>query len=201
MKKKKNAKSKDYNLGLFGVYKKSFNYIYESRNYIYTLISLFILSGIIGFFFSENLTFLDKVLEDLVEKTLGMGDLELTIFIFFNNSFSSLYGLFFGIFLGIFPIIVSVMNGAVIGYVLQKVYLISGFSDFWRLLPHGIFELPAVFISLGLGLKLGMFIFAENSWNTLKERLRLSLLCFLLVVLPLLVVAAIIEGILIAISA
>ena len=35
-------------------------------------------------------------------------------------------------------------------------------SDLFRLLPHGIFELPAIFISLGLGLRFGMFIFQKE---------------------------------------
>jgi len=38
---------------------------------------------------------------------------------------------------------------------------IEGYGILWRLVPHGIFELPAVFISLGLGIKLGTFIFRE----------------------------------------
>jgi len=49
----------------------------------------------------------------------------------------------------------------------------DGFLSLWRLLPHGIFELPAVFISLGMGLKIGMFIFQ-------KKKLELVEKCFLM---------------------
>ena len=75
----------------------------------------------------------------------------------------------------------------------------AGFFEMWRLLPHGIFELPAVFISLGLGIRLGTTLFNRNVKNIDKEifrRLRNSFKVFIFIVLPLLVVAAIIEGVL-----
>ena len=64
----------------------------------------------------------------------------------------------------------------------------------WRIFPHGIFELPAVFISLGLGLKLGTFIFQRNKLKAFAEFFWNSLRVFLFIVLPLLIIAAIIEG-------
>ena len=57
--------------------------------------------------------------------------------------------------------------------------------------------MPAVFISLGLGLKLGMFIFSKKPGLELRKRFFESLNVFLFIVVPLLIIAAIIEGILI----
>ena len=176
-------------------------YIRESRFYVYAIIILFCLSVVIGFLFSENFFFLEDFLRELVDQTRGLSLPQLILFIFFNNVQSSLFGLFFGVFLGIFSILVVVLNGVVVGYVLERAWQLSGVSDFWRLFPHGIFELPAVFISLGLGLKLGLFIFNSAPKSTFIYRIYHSVLVFLFVVIPLLIAAAIIEGILILIYA
>jgi len=64
----------------------------------------------------------------------------------------------------------------------------------WKLFPHGIFELPAVFISLALGMKLGTFIFQKKKMNSFKDYLWNSFRIFIFVVIPLLVIAAFIEG-------
>lgn len=178
-------------------YHDAWKYICESRAFIYITIILFICSGIFGFVFSEQISFINFFLKELVKKTADMATGELIVFIFLNNMQSSLYGLIFGIALGIFPIIVVILNGAVVGYVLHMSWLYSGASEFWRLFPHGVFELPALFISLGLGLRLGLFVFSRHKKKVLLERLRASVLVFLLIVIPLLVIAAIIEGILI----
>ena len=73
----------------------------------------------------------------------------------------------------------------------------DGGLSLWKILPHGIFELPAVFIALGIGIKLGMFIFQKKKLESLKNYSINSLRVFLLIILPLLVIAGIIEGTLI----
>jgi stage II sporulation protein M len=88
----------------------------------------------------------------------------------------------------------------VVGYVYSKAASVGGYGIIWQLLPHGIFELPAIFISLGLGVKLGMFVFEKDKKKAFIERLRKSFFVFLTIVLPLLVIAAIIEGLLISLT-
>ena len=173
-------------------------YLHDSRAYVYGIVAFFIASTTLGFLLSPSLSFLDKFLRELIGMTEGLDAGQLISFIFLNNLESSLAGLFFGIFFGIIPLFTTALNGGVVGYVLARSWAVSGVSDFWRLLPHGIFELPAVFISLGLGVKLGWTIFSRRS--TFIERLYFSLIVFIIVVMPLLAIAAIIEGILIAFS-
>ena len=72
-----------------------------------------------------------------------------------------------------------------------------GYFSLWKILPHGIFELPSIIISFALGIKLGMFVFAKNPSKEFKKRFVLGLKTFVFVILPLLVIAAIIEGLLI----
>ena len=119
---------------------------------------------------------------------------ELINFILLNNLQSSFFGMIFGVLLGILPVIVIIANGYLLGFVASISIEAEGVLILWRLLPHGVFELPAVFISLGLGLKLGTFIFQKEKIQSLKKYFWNSLRIFLFIVLPLLIIAAIIEG-------
>tara|TARA_Y100000034_G_C6716675_1_gene316852 strand:- start:368 stop:697 length:330 start_codon:yes stop_codon:yes gene_type:complete len=102
-----------------------------------------------------------------------------------------------GIFLGIFSFLILIVNGYVLGFVASKSVAVEGILVLWRLLPHGIFEIPAVMISAGLGLKLGAYLFVKHKKGDFKQWLLNSLRVFLFIVVPLLIIAAIIEGILI----
>tara|TARA_B100001971_G_C18215256_1_gene553380 strand:+ start:450 stop:1043 length:594 start_codon:yes stop_codon:yes gene_type:complete len=178
-------------------YKKSWNFIRESKNFIYSVIGIFFVFSLIGFFITTPTIMAEQILkfiEKLLLKTQGMGHFELMKFIFFNNIQSSFFGMIFGVFLGIFPIVAVVANGYILGFVASLVVNSEGISVLWRLFPHGIFELPAIFISLGLGLKIGTFIFQRKKLESLKKYFLNSLRVFLFIVLPLLIIAAIIEG-------
>jgi stage II sporulation protein M len=99
---------------------------------------------------------------------------------------------------GIYSFFNILSNGIVLGYVFSKLVDASKLTEFWRILPYGIFELPAIFISLALGIKLGMFIFSKEKIAELKIRFKESLIVFVFCVIPLLITAAIIEGVLIS---
>ena len=178
-------------------YYESFNYINESRKYIYFAIAVFFIFTLIGFLIPAPQEIAEQILkfiEELLKKTENMNQFELIRFIFLNNLQSSFYGMIFGVFLGIFPMITIIANGYLLGFVAAMSVRYEGISVLWRLFPHGIFELPAVFISLGLGLKLGMFIFQKNKSEDFKKYSWNSVKVFVFIIIPLLIVAAIIEG-------
>lgn len=179
-------------------FSEAWSYVKETRNYIYLIIAIFIMSSLIGFFYSEQFGFIDEFLREILEKTQGLNALELMLFIFQNNLMSAFLASLLGVFLGIFPIVNAISNGVVLGYVLSISYEVSGILEFWRILPHGIFELTAIFIALGVGVKLGMFVFAPNKRKELRRRFYNSANVFLMIVIPLLILAAVIEGLLIA---
>ena len=147
---------------------KEFSYLEKSKNSILIIIIIFVASILLGIINADSLkSIINPILEDLIGKTENLNTIGLITFIFTNNVFSSLLGLFLGIFLGIFPIIVTLTNGIILGYVLERTAQIS-ILELWRIFPHGIFELPAVFISLGVGLKLGIDII-KNYWKINKN--------------------------------
>ncbi len=181
-------------------FKEATSYVNESRYYIIVSIFIFIFGALIGFLFQNEFSaMINEILKDLLNKTAGLNTPEMVFFILQNNLQSSFLTIIGGIFLGIFPIISGLTNGIVLGYVLSKVTEISGITEWWRLLPHGIFELPAIFVSFGLGIKLGLswFIPQKRRWKEFKRRFYNSINVFLMIIIPLLILAAIIEGILI----
>ena len=181
-------------------YIESWNYIKESKNFIYVAIAIFFASFILAFFVQPSealLSYILEFIEELLGKTQGMSAIELMGFIFFNNLQSSFFGMIFGMVLGVFPVLAAIANGYVLGFVSSFSVVEQGASSLLRLLPHGIFELPAIFISLGLGLKLGSFIFEKNKYESFRNFFRNSLRVFLFIIIPLLIIAAIIEGVLI----
>lgn len=181
--------------------KESLNYIKESKNFIYTIIGIFVGFFLIGFFIPAPEAIENQILDfikQLLEKTSDMSQGELIRFIFLNNLQSSFIGMVFGVVLGIFSIFATISNGYLLGFVAAISVKSEGILVLWRLLPHGIFEIPAIFISLGLGLKLGMFVFEKNKIDSLKKYFKSSLKVFLFIILPLLIIAGIIEGLLIS---
>lgn len=193
-------------------WKKTNNYVYSNfkfglqyikalKNYILWVFILFLLISFFGFFFpyffNEQII---KILTGLLEETKDLGPLELISFIITNNIKSAFFGMLFGIFFGIISLGVIIVNGYVLGFVVKEIVAIEGFPVLFRLIPHGIFEIPAVIISIALGLKLGMFLFVHKGKNKGKEFLKWlkdSIKVFVFVIIPLLVIAGIIEGILI----
>jgi stage II sporulation protein M len=178
-------------------YSKSWKYLVESKRFIFLIILFFFLSAILGFLIPPSEILSDalmNLLKELVEKTQGMNGFELIVFIFFNNLQTSFSGMIFGFLFGILPIVATLINGYIIGFVSSMSVNLKGFSSLLNLVPHGIFELPAVFISLGLGLKFGSFIFEKNKADSFRNFFWNSIRVFLLIVLPLLLIAAIIEG-------
>lgn len=131
---------------------------------------------ILPIFFEEQIL---KMLEELLKLTEGLGFFSLTGFIIFNNIKSAFLGMIFGIFLAVVPLIVIIVNGYILGFVANKSIAIDGVLVLLRLFPHGIFEIPAVLISVSLGIKLGIDLMI-NYLNYKKiDRVNIPIIVFL----------------------
>lgn len=179
-------------------YKLSLKTLKDTKNYIWFVSILFVLFISLGFlfpiFFQQQIY---DLIRELLKQTEGLDVWNMIRFIFINNLKSSFFAVFCGVLFGIVPIAVSVVNGYVLGFVANKTIASEGYLVLWRLFPHGIFELPAVLISVGIGLRLGMFLFIYREKDKLREFgkwLLDGLRVFVFIVIPLLILAAIIEG-------
>ena len=193
--KKKKLEKKGFNLKK--EFRESLNYLKESKKFIYAAIGVFFFFMFFGFFIPTPKIIEDQImvfLKDLIAQTSKMSGLELITFIISNNLKSTFLGITLGVAFGIFPFLSIVANGYLLGFVSFLSVSGGGIFSLWRIFPHGIFELPAIFISLGLGLKFGTFVFQKKKINSFLEYLTNSLKVFLLIVLPLLILAGIIEG-------
>jgi stage II sporulation protein M len=178
----------------------SWKYIKDSKNFIYFSIAIFFLFSLIGFFVppSDSLSLkIFEYIEEILSRTEGLSNFGLIKFIFLNNVQSSFFAMVLGLVFGIVPLVALVSNGYIVGFVSSMSVENAGYISLFNLVPHGIFELPAIFISLGLGLKFGTFIFKNKIRESFNKYLLESLRVFVFVVLPLLIIAAIIEGFLI----
>lgn len=177
--------------------KESFDYLIDSKKYIYSIVILFVISVFIGFFVASPESLYQTILEyiqELLAQTEGLGVWGLISFIFWNNTFASFNGILLGIILGIFPIIATMMNGYLLGFVASMSVDHVGWLSLWRILPHGIFELPAIFIAFGLGLRLGLYVFFKNKKYSFGDSIKFSFILFVCLIVPLLIIAALIEG-------
>lgn len=156
------------------------SHIKEVKSHIAFTVCLFLCSALFGYFFRSNLTFLNEILKNLISKTEGLNTFGMIFFILQNNLQSALVSVLAGSLFGIFPIANSIMNGTVLGYVLGFSAQIEGFSVWWKLLPHGVFELPAILIALGIGIDWGFSLgkkYFLSCWQDKK----------ILIILPLII--------------
>jgi stage II sporulation protein M len=173
-------------------YSELWQFIKQSKKFFYTILGIFLITLVVGFafphFFAE---ILQEMIRELIEKTKDLGFTEMFAFIIYNNIKTSFLGLIFGLIFGLFPLFLAALNGYLLGFVSRIVYTENGISDLWKILPHGVFELPAFFLSLTLGLQLGYVLFLKT--RDFKRVLKSSLETFIYIIIPLLLIAGIIE--------
>lgn len=121
---------------------------------------------------------------------------QLFIYIFLNNSIKAFVVILFGFFFGIVPIIFVFTNAELIGLVLAVFGAREGFLKVaLSLLPHGIFEIPAILMASGYGLWLGVKFYRRIRYKEpFKEAFWFSMRKYFTVIFPLLLLAAFIEA-------
>lgn len=128
----------------------------------------------------------------------GLSKLQLAGAIFLNNSVKSAMAIFLGTLLGILPVIFLLINGAALGAI---VYVSLGSRGVWlstmAILPHGIIELPAVLLATSIGLLLGGQVLkrlARRPLPPLRNELASAARFLFKVIVPMLLIAALIEA-------
>lgn len=179
-------------------YQECWKFFGEFKNYLWISIGIFFVSALIGLFFP--IFFVDEISQiilELINMIEGKSGIEVIVMIFSNNMKASFFSILLGIGAGIFPIITGVVNGYILGFIAERAISSEGVFVLWQLLPHGVFEIPAILISIAIGMKLGSTLFEKDYRKSLKKNLIESLRFFIFVIFPLLLLAGIIEGLLI----
>ena len=144
-------------------------------------------------------------LSDHLQRELGgfvhifraLPKMNLLLAIFFNNAVKTLLVIVLGRFFGLLPALFLLANGAAIAIAVYSSSQLRGLThSILILVPHGLLELPAVLLGTSVGFMIGFHSFrrvlgkADRS-NT--GQLGAALRFFLVVIVPLLIVAASIE--------
>jgi stage II sporulation protein M len=145
---------------------------------------------------STGKQFIQIVQDQVIGKIDTKDPLSLAVFIFFNNLQACILLFLGGATLGILTLFIIASNGVIIGGIMELVREEKGpLFVAAAILPHGIFEIPSFIVSASLGFVLGASVLAEwhgegDSAGTARAHAR----TFLLVVVPLVAIAAFIEA-------
>jgi stage II sporulation protein M len=170
----------------------SLRFLASSKNFIIAVVVMFAAFLLLGIVYPHLMTdFILDMINNLANQADNKNFFQLAGFIIFNNAKASLFGLLFGVLFGIFPLFLAAVNGYVLGFVLNAAARTNGIVEVWKIFPHGVFELPAFFFSLGLGVRLGYTLFCEP--NMMKSDFKMALKTFVYIILPLLLIAGLIE--------
>jgi stage II sporulation protein M len=130
------------------------------------------------------------------ESIMTMKPLFIMFTIFLNNAFVSLLFLVLGLALGVLSVLFIAFNGYLVGVIAYLAAQERGLLFILlALLPHGILELPMVFLAAAIGLRLGHQVFSAliGKPTQIKREFIEGLMFYFRWILPILLVAAIIE--------
>jgi stage II sporulation protein M len=175
-------------------------YVYDLRWYLLVIVVIFAIFVAIGYTIGVTMpTLTGNTISDLKDQVGPLKEtsaLGLMLGIFENNVIKCFLVVILGLAAGVAPLVFTIANGIVIGiavgYTLGKSGLLFVLVG---MLPHGIIEMPMVFLSGAIGLKLGydvlraLFQKKVHLWKDVRE----GLLIFVFWVAPLLFVAAFLE--------
>lgn len=173
----------------------------DLRPYLYWAILFLFLGGMVGAMtvvaLPASTASMLEALASYAREVLDRPVWQVLLFIFLNNSVKTLLVIIFGLLIGIVPALFIFINGYVIGVVAVMIaaargtgYVVAG------LLPHGIFEIPAVLLGAALGMMLGASLVARlrgRSEVPIITELRNAIRYFILGIMPLLLLAALAE--------
>lgn len=147
-----------------------------------------------------NLFLAKDLVEYIKSGQLGGGEWNyplMSSYIMVNNIIVSLRAFVFGITLGLGTIYVLFLNGTILGALTALIYLYGNPVKYWSLiLPHGIIELTAIFISGAAGLIIAKSILLPGEYSRKDAIIAGSKKAISLIigVVFMLVIAGIIEG-------
>ena len=170
--------------------------------YLRTSLAIFGAGFIIGLLIVDRFPpltdYFQETIATFVKLFAGIPRFKLAGAIFFNNAVKTLLAIVLGIVLGIVPTIFLLANGIALGVAWSVSVATRGpWISLLSLLPHGVLELPAVFLGTSIGLSIGYHgvrrlagNFEIHSGAEMVQGLRY----FFTVIIPLLIAAALVEA-------
>lgn len=189
------------------MYKQTFSFLKNIKNLILAVFIIFLISFAAGVIYpSIALGYQEKIIKEIITGAEGQRLFGVISYIIFTNLKASALGVFTGALFCVIPLGLLVANGYLIGAVTSRTLEFeNGIRNFmFSLLPHGIFEIPAAVLSYSLGIWIGIVMIkniraklklrdiAKKTWESYITAFK----AYIFVVVPLLLIAGCIEGIL-----
>jgi len=186
------------------IYKDAGELLFKYKWVILGIAVLFFVSLFVGFFLPAEMkkTLLASMLETLAEAPIEGEAGSMFRFIFFNNLLVAAMLLLFGVTI-VLPVMIVATNGFFVGVILDIIVRSIGVetgivrSTVIGLVPHGIFEIPAIIFAATGGMIFGLKMFFAKRFFKDQARFHVFkrvIMMFLSVVVPLLFVAAVVES-------
>lgn len=180
--------------GIRSYYSSAIGHLCDARAFVFLAAAVFMLGVLAGFVFPGSFGGMLSSFRAMAEAFRGRSTPVLILMIFMKNFTALFLSMWAGAALGIFPFFSALANGLLLG-VLFSMFAEGGLAGMiWGLAPHGVFELPATFTAWGLGLWRGAWLFRRDRGQPFRERAWKAYRVFFAFVLPLLIIAAVIEG-------
>jgi uncharacterized membrane protein SpoIIM required for sporulation len=168
--------------------------IKQARYCMGAVLVVYVTSSLIGWVHADSLVALQQAASGLAEKFADKHGPAFVFTLFLHNLTATYITMCLVTLWGLVPILSATVNGLLLGWIVVTALDASLVDAAVMLVPHGLFEWPAMVIAWGVGLWRGVghrFTIAPGSYG---QRWKRSNRVFVLVVAPLLLVAAVIEG-------
>lgn len=173
------------------------------KRYVLYSAVLFFAASILGFVTSfHNPASTEETLGSLASVAdilQTLPDWQIFAIIFLNNAIKSFLAIVLGVFFGVMPALMLVVNGFIVGTVFYLAWSEGAALTFAAgVLPHGIIEIPVFLFASAFGFKLASTLvrnlFAREDGADIWAELKHALGTFAKFLLPLLLLAALIEA-------
>ena len=176
-------------------------YLYDLRFYVLLSSLVFISGTFTGYLFVSDFPEETREIIEKLKEFFASGEemtrFQLFLFILENNITKLLLVLLLGIFAGIIPLFASFANGMILGLF---GHIISE-SLSWKfflvgILPHGTIEIPVLILATAIGIRIGKVALWRlfGGKTGIKKELAKALKFYIIVLVPLLILAAAIEA-------
>ena len=173
---------------------------FDLKRYFSLALLLFVFSSFAGYIFAtENQELAKEKIKEIFSEFKKIKDFSpffLFIFIFLNNFVKSLFAAILGIAFGLVPFYFITINGFIVGLAVNlKAEEVGLVKTLAYLVPHGLLEIPAILLASSYGLWLGALLVKKllKKDVSLKNGIKYVFINCIRIVLPILLIAALVE--------
>lgn len=170
------------------------NTIRRSAVFILMAVIVYAVSAYIGYRRAEHFSLFNEMADKLVSDFQDKLGIQMFWSILYHNLLATYVTMCFVTLFGLIPLAICCVNGLMLGWVLATASQVTATGLMAMLIPHGLFEWPAMMLSWGIGIWRGIGYRFTDPSKGFYERWMAANKLFAGLMLPLLILAALIES-------